>query len=147
MTLNNAKINSCHPKDKPLRLTDEKGLFLLVNPNGSKYWRLRYRISGKEKSLSLGIYPEVDLKEARAKRDEARRMLADGIDPSASRKMLRAQIAADASQASTRKRFLLDSNGALSFALGNRHLSLSPTETQELRRFLDATKGVANAAI
>lgn len=146
MALSNTKIESSHPNDKPFKLADEKGLFLLVNPNGSKYWRLRYRFNGKEKSLSIGIYPAVTLKEARAKRDDARKLLADGIDPSESRKVFKAQAAVEAASMATKRRFLLDSNGALSFALGNRHLSLSPAETQELRIFLDATKGVANAA-
>ena len=57
-------------------------MFLLVNPNGSKWWRLKYRIDGKQKLLSLGVYPDVGLKDARARRDEARKQIADGIDPS-----------------------------------------------------------------
>ncbi|MGL5522689.1 MAG: tyrosine-type recombinase/integrase [Aeromonas veronii] len=65
---------------KPQKLSDEKGLFLLVNQSG-KYWRLKYRHGGKEKTLALGVYPEVSLKEARAKRDEARRQIAEGVDP------------------------------------------------------------------
>ncbi|HHQ4634551.1 TPA: tyrosine-type recombinase/integrase [Aeromonas veronii] len=65
---------------KPQKLSDEKGLFLLVNQSG-KYWRLKYRYGGKEKTLALGVYPEVSLKEARAKRDEARRQIAEGVDP------------------------------------------------------------------
>ncbi|WP_422839994.1 Arm DNA-binding domain-containing protein [Aeromonas veronii] len=65
---------------KPQKLSDEKGLFLLVNQSG-KYWRLKYRHGGKEKTLALGVYPEVSLKEARAKRDEARRLIAEGVDP------------------------------------------------------------------
>ena len=76
-TCKNAKA-----KDNPYKLTDEKGMFLLVNPNGSKYFRLKYRIDGKEKLLALGVYPETSLKQARDKREEARQKLADGIDPS-----------------------------------------------------------------
>jgi integrase len=56
-------------------------MFLLVHPNGSKYWRLRYRFQGKEKTLALGVYPEVSLSEAREKRDEARKLIAGNIDP------------------------------------------------------------------
>ena len=56
-------------------------MFLLVHPNGSRYWRLRYRILGKEKTLALGVYPEVSLSEARTKRDEARKLISEGIDP------------------------------------------------------------------
>jgi hypothetical protein len=83
-TCKNAKA-----KDKPYKLADEKGMFLLVNPNGSKYFRLKYRISGKEKLLALGAYPETSLKQARDKRDEARSQLADGIDPNENRKAIK----------------------------------------------------------
>jgi integrase len=61
-------------------------VYLLVNPQGSRLWRLKYRMHGKEKLLAIGAYPDVSLKRAREKRDEARRLLADGIDPSAQRK-------------------------------------------------------------
>lgn len=74
------------PTDKPYRLADAAGLYLEVTPKGGKYWRLKYRFDGKEKRLALGVYPEVTLKEARDKRDEARKLLSQGIDPSAERK-------------------------------------------------------------
>ena len=67
------------------KLSDEKGLFLLINQSG-KYWKLKYRFVGKEKKLSLGVYPEVSLKEARVKRDEARKLIAEGVDPGIVRK-------------------------------------------------------------
>ena len=69
------------PKEKPYRLSDGKGLYLEVHPNGSKYWRLKYRYGGKEKRLAFGVYPDVALKRAHEKRDAARGLLADGIDP------------------------------------------------------------------
>lgn len=144
MALSNTKLASIRPKDKPIKLTDEKGLFLLVNPNGSMYWRIRYRLAGREKSLSLGVYPDVGLTEARAERDVIRNMLDKGMDPSACRK---AEQAAETASLSTKKRFLLDNDGALSFSLGNRRLSLTVAETQELRIFLEATKGVANGSL
>ncbi len=62
-------------------------MFLLANPNGSKYFRLKYRIDSKEKLLALGVYPETSLKQARDKREEVRQKLADGIDPSETRKV------------------------------------------------------------
>ena len=65
---------------------DAGGLFLIVTPAGGKWWRLRYRMDGKEKTLSLGVYPDVSLKDARARRDAARKLLADGVDPSEQRK-------------------------------------------------------------
>ncbi|UCA09428.1 tyrosine-type recombinase/integrase [Aeromonas enteropelogenes] len=74
---------------KSHKLTDEKGLFLLVNKSG-KYWRLKYRFGGKEKLLALGVYPDVSLKMARRKRDEARRLLAEGEDPGIVRKQSKA---------------------------------------------------------
>jgi len=74
-------IRNARPKDKPMKLSDGKGLFLLVHPNGSKYWRLDYRFGEKRQTLALGVFPDVSLKEARAKREEARKMLGDGINP------------------------------------------------------------------
>lgn len=71
---------------KPLKLSDGLGLALWVMPNGGKYWRMKYRVNGKEKLLALGVYPGTTIKEAREKRDEARRTLAGGVDPGAQRK-------------------------------------------------------------
>jgi integrase len=71
---------------KPTKLMDERGLFLLLAPSGGRWWRFRYRFAGKEKLLSLGTYPDVSLKEARDARDDARKLVAKGIDPSAVRR-------------------------------------------------------------
>jgi integrase len=90
MPLTDTAIRNAKPQLKPFKLFDGGGLFLLVNPNGSRWWRLKFRIGGKEKLLSLGVYPDVSLKEARDKRDEARKLIAQGIDPSAQRKATRA---------------------------------------------------------
>lgn len=81
MALTDAKIRAAKPTDKAYKLTDGAGMLMLVHPNSSRYWRLRYRILGKEKTLALGVYPEVSLSEARAKRDEARKLISAGIDP------------------------------------------------------------------
>jgi integrase len=86
MALTDTAIRSTKPGSKPLKLSDEKGLFLLVTPSGGKWWRLKYRFNGKEKLLSLGVYPDTGLKDARSRRDEARKLLADGVDPSENRK-------------------------------------------------------------
>jgi integrase len=80
-------IESAKPRDKPYLLTDGNGLHVLVNPNGSKLWRLRYRFSGKQNMLSLGTFPDVSLVAARAKRDDARKLLANGKDPSQQKKL------------------------------------------------------------
>lgn len=65
MALTDIKIRSAKPEAKAYKLTDGDGMFLLIHPNGSKYWRLRYRFGGKEKMLALGVYPEVLLADAR----------------------------------------------------------------------------------
>jgi integrase len=86
MALTEIQARTAKPKDKPFLMAVGKGLTLLVNPNGSKLWRYRYRVDGKPKTLSLGAYPELSLKEAGEKRDAARKLLAAGVDPSAARK-------------------------------------------------------------
>lgn len=83
MKLTGSQVANAKAKEKPYKMADGGGLFLLVNPNGSRYWRMKYRWQGREKLLSIGVYPDVSLKLARAKRDEARRNLASEIDPSA----------------------------------------------------------------
>jgi integrase len=86
MALTNVAVKAAQPQAKAYKLYDEKGLFLLVQPSGGRLWRLKYRSGGKEKKLGLGTYPETGLKEARDKRDEARRLLAAGIDPGEQKK-------------------------------------------------------------
>lgn len=90
MTLTDAAIRNAKPSDKALKLTDEKGLFLLIHPNGSKYWRQKYRFNGKEKTLSHGVYPDVTLKDARDKRDAARKLLEADVDPGENKKVQKA---------------------------------------------------------
>jgi hypothetical protein len=80
------QINSTTPGKKPLKLFDGDGLYLLVEPTGGKLWRFKYRFAGKEKLISFGAYPDVSLSDARIKRNEARLLLNDEIDPSAARK-------------------------------------------------------------
>lgn len=86
MSLSDTAIRKAKPADKPVKMTDEKGLFLLITPTGGKWWRFRYLFDGKEKMLSLGTYPDVPLAFARERRDEARRLVAAGVDPGAARK-------------------------------------------------------------
>ncbi|HBD7023442.1 MULTISPECIES: integrase arm-type DNA-binding domain-containing protein [Enterobacteriaceae] len=81
MALTDIKVRTAKPTDKQYKLTDGNGMHLLVHPNGSKYWRLQYRFGGKQKMLALGVYPDVSLADARARRDEARKLLANSIDP------------------------------------------------------------------
>jgi integrase len=86
MALTSLSIQRAGPKDKSYRLTDGNGLSLLIEPSGSKLWRFRYRFAGKENMLTFGAFPEVSLAAARTKREDARRLLANGADPSQDRK-------------------------------------------------------------
>lgn len=81
MKLTDIKLRSIKSKDKPYKLSDGQGLYLLVNPKGNKYWRYKYRLNGKEKLCALGVYPDIPLKEAREKCLEARKLIREGIDP------------------------------------------------------------------
>ena len=90
MPLTDTALRNAKPKDIPYSLTDERGLSVQVQPSGGKWWRLRYRFEGKAKMLSLGTYPDVTLSKARERRDDARRLLADGIDPGENRKAKKA---------------------------------------------------------
>jgi hypothetical protein len=81
MPLTATAVKQAKAKEKPYKLSDEKGMFLLVNPNGSKYWRFKYRFAGKEKLFAIGVYPDVSLSDARDKRDDARKLLAHDVDP------------------------------------------------------------------
>lgn len=90
MPLTDTAIRNAKPTDKTQRLTDGGGMYLEIAVTGGKLWRLKYRFAGKEKRLALGIYPDTGLKEAREKRDAARKLLAAGIDPSAHRKAVKA---------------------------------------------------------
>lgn len=86
MSLTDATIKNAKIQDKPYKLFDSGGLFILVHSNGSKYWRFKYRFEGKEKLLALGKYPKVKLKEAREAHSKARELLEEGIDPSTTHK-------------------------------------------------------------
>lgn len=94
MKLNARQIEVSKPRDKAYKLSDGGGLYLLVNPNGSKYWRLKYRIAGKEKLLAVGVYPAVSLANARKKKDEAREIIAAVGDPNETKKNERAELKA-----------------------------------------------------
>jgi integrase len=108
MPLTALDVKHAKKDSKPYRMYDERGLYLEVTPSGGKLWRLKYRIGGKEKRLALGSLPEINLADARNRRDEARKLIAQGIDPSAERqeaKRQRAeaqQVAADTFEAVTR---------------------------------------------
>ena len=90
MPLSDTAIKNAKPLEKPYKMPDERGMYVLVNPNGSKYFRLDYRFNKQRKTLALGVYPDTGLKQARDKRDTAKKQIADGIDPSITRKIEKA---------------------------------------------------------
>jgi hypothetical protein len=87
--LSDAKIRSLRPKEKAYKIYDDRGLYMVVNPNGSRWWRFKYKYDGKERGISLGVYPDVPLQYAREQLQEARQLLARGIDPSAQRRTVK----------------------------------------------------------
>ncbi|OGV48939.1 MAG: integrase [Legionellales bacterium RIFCSPHIGHO2_12_FULL_42_9] len=89
MALTDVKVRTAKTQEKAYKLSDEKGLFLYITQNGSKYWRLKYRYLSKEKLLALGVYPDVSLASARERRDDARKLLASDIDPGEHRKVMK----------------------------------------------------------
>src|SRR5512135_3419677 len=87
--LTDRRIRQAPAAAKPFKLADGGGMYLLLNPDGSCYWRLDYRFDGKRKTLALGVYPEVSLDEARKRRSAAKTVLAEGRDPAAVRRALK----------------------------------------------------------
>lgn len=142
MPLEPASILALRPKAASYKASDGNGLYLLVNPNGSLWWRFRYHWAGKQNTVSCGVYPAVSLEQARARRDQLAAMLAEGVNPSDRTKSERAAQRDEQIRQRAATRFMLDNDGALSFRLGSRCLSLTPGETAELREFLDATRAV-----
>lgn len=86
MKLNARQVDAAKPREKAYKLADGAGLYLEVVPSGSRYWRMKYRFNGKEKRMAFGVYPAVSLAQARALRDDAKKKLAEGIDPSLAKK-------------------------------------------------------------
>ncbi|HOY71008.1 MAG TPA: integrase arm-type DNA-binding domain-containing protein [Methylotenera sp.] len=91
MPLTYTQIEALKPLPKPYKISDAGGLTLLIQPTGSKWWRLNYRFNGKQKTISLGVYPQINLQQARIERDNAKKLLALGVDPSENRKEAKEQ--------------------------------------------------------
>ena len=129
--LSDTDIRNAKPRDKQYSLFDGGGLFLLVAPAGGKWWRLKYRLDGQEKLISLGVYPDVSLKEARRRRDEARELIAKGTDPSVERKEAKAAtIAEQREKGNTFKAVAMDWLKAYA-------PDLSEKQALKLRRYLE----------
>lgn len=106
MPLSAVDVRNSKPKEKPYKLSDEKGMYLEVTPAGGRYWRLKYRMHGKEKRLALGVYPDVSLADARKARDKARELIAKGFDPGTAKqeeKVAKALAAASSFEAVARE--------------------------------------------
>ncbi|EFF0684144.1 tyrosine-type recombinase/integrase [Escherichia coli] len=96
MALTDTKVRSAKPQEKGYTLVDGDGMFLLIHPNGSKYWRFRFRFGGKQHLMAFGVYPETSLADARQKREEARRLVAAGIDPREHKRAVKEEQAKEA---------------------------------------------------
>lgn len=138
MPLTDIIIANAPPRDSAYKLASEKGLYLLVNPNGSRYWRFDYRFEGKRKTLSMGVYPEISLDIARTRRDEARELLAQHINPAEVRKQARSTAVAKISQPSLQ--FSMTDSGGLLIENKSGKMVLNAEQVIALRAFIDATR-------
>lgn len=96
MALSSLALSKAKPREKPYKLADGHGLYLLITPQGGRYWRMNYRFDGKAKTMAMGVFPLITLAEAREKREAARKLLASGSDPTATRKEAEAREAFEA---------------------------------------------------
>lgn len=144
MPLTDTVILDAKPTSKPYKKGDGGGLYIEVWPNGAKYWRLKYRFAGKEKKLSFGVYPGTTLAKARRQREEARTVLASGIDPGEIRKQERALIR----KAAQSIHLVILPNGMREIRRGHRLLTrLSASQAHELSDLLNNTTGKEDATI
>ncbi|HFP7858218.1 DUF4102 domain-containing protein [Morganella morganii subsp. morganii] len=135
-TFTNQKIASLNTKDKAYKFSVGKGLYLLVKPNGAKYWRMKYRIDGKEKSLSFGVYPDTSIEQAIQLRDEAKSKLRVGHDPALDKAINRESKQVE--KAKQVFQFSLSDSGGLTIKLNNSKLALTPEQTEAVRLFLNS---------
>ncbi|MBI3916033.1 MAG: integrase arm-type DNA-binding domain-containing protein [Betaproteobacteria bacterium] len=138
MALADAAIREAAPADRPFKLFDELGLLILIVPAGGKWWRFGYRFGGRQKSLSMGVYSEVDLDEARARRDEARQLLAQGSDPAEVRREENARRSAErlAEKSSATVRVSVALDGDVEIWKGRAVLRLASDEATAVKDIL-----------
>lgn len=132
----NQKIASLDAKDKAYKFSIGEGLYLLVKPNGAKYWRMKYRINGKEKSLSFGVYPRISIEQAIQLRNEAKNKLRVGHDPALDKAIDKESKRVE--KAKQVFQFSLSDSGGLTIKLNNSKLSLTQEQTEAVRVFLNA---------
>jgi len=138
MPLTDDAVSDAKPGAKPVKIFDERGLFLLVSPSGGKWWRFRYDFNGKENALALGVYPSVGLEDARKARDEARQLLAQGIDPAQVRRQEKARDKSEhlaAMDASTVK-VSASINGTVEIWKGRAVMCLTSEEARAVKALL-----------
>ena len=135
-----AEIKAALPKAKTYKLAAGGGLYLAIAPNGGKYWRLKYRFGGKEKTLALGVYPAVTYPDALAAREQAKSLLKKGSDPSQIKREAAKLKQKPASQ-KTSFRMALTQAGWLTIETETKLLSLSPAQTNALKAFLAVNHG------
>ena len=135
-----AAIQDAQPRAKPYKIYDSRGLILEVMPTGAKYWRLKYRFNRKERRVGLGVFPKVTIDEARIARDEARKLLASGVDPVQARRAGHGDF--------THATFGLsfDADGSLLIHVNGEGLALSPHRVSVLRTFLTVPDEVTHVA-
>lgn len=143
MALTALEVSASKATDKPRKLFDGHGMYLLIQPNGAKYWRWNYRFAGKRKTLSLGVYPQVSIEAARAERENARGLLENGIDPSKVRRAQKDQhIAEQHAQVLARINPIFQlsmKDDALTIKTKITTLALTPEQTAAVRAILIAT--------
>ncbi|HII3142862.1 TPA: Arm DNA-binding domain-containing protein [Citrobacter braakii] len=132
--INNQIIKSLDTRSKPYKFSIGRGLFLLVNPTGSKCWRMKYRIEGKEKSLTFGAWPDVTITEAIKLREEARTKLKDGYDPARDKAQEREQRRQQRARQSFQ--LSLSEHYSLTIKTTKQTLSLTPEQSQAVKAFL-----------
>ena len=136
--LESSDILDLQPASKPYKRFGELGLFLLVSPCGGKWWRFRYRFDGKCKTLSMGVFPDVSIEQARAQRDELRALIARGIDPGTIRRELKARQRAEKleARAPLTVRIAAASDGTVEVWKGQAVVRLTPHEACAARDLL-----------
>lgn len=145
MPLTTSQIDSANPRDKVYRIRDDLGLYLEATPKGYKWWRLRYWIGGKGNMLSLGVYPAVNLEEARSRRDETRKLIAQGIDPGELKKALKAGLQEERARAAAAikskgsmspLKVSVFTDGQVEIWKGKNVIRLSPDEARQISDLL-----------